>query len=180
MHNLGKSNRAIATLTSKGHNLFATVHGSVSLDCDRATIDRLWNRFVAAWYEGGKDDPRLALFCGSKSPHSQHGDFIERACHADKVRQAQFCDRRHGAFRSDALRSPHHSSLGEKNGYDQKCRDCGSRLRTLGLPERSVRWLQTFGRTPVRMQGRRIQTVQRIAGQHGRRCRMPASEKVPS
>lgn len=61
MHNLGKSNRAIATLTSKGHNLFATVHGSVSLDCDRATIDRLWNRFVAAWYEGGKDDPRLAL-----------------------------------------------------------------------------------------------------------------------
>ena len=61
MHNLGKSNRAIATLTSKGHNLFATVHGSVSLDCDRATIDRLWNRFVAAWYEGGKDDPKLTL-----------------------------------------------------------------------------------------------------------------------
>ena len=25
------------------------------------TIDRLWNRFVAAWYEGGKDDPKLAL-----------------------------------------------------------------------------------------------------------------------
>jgi len=27
----------------------------------RATIDRLWNRFVAAWYEGGKDDPKLQL-----------------------------------------------------------------------------------------------------------------------
>jgi hypothetical protein len=61
VQNLGKSNRAIATFTSKGHDLFATVHGSVSLDRDRATIDRLWNRFVAAWYEGGKDDPRLAL-----------------------------------------------------------------------------------------------------------------------
>ena len=61
MQNLGKSNRAIATFTSKGHDLFATVHGSVSLDRDRATIDLLWNRFVAAWYEGGKDDPRLAL-----------------------------------------------------------------------------------------------------------------------
>ena len=48
MHNVGKSNRAIATFTSKGHDLFATVHGSVSLDCDRATIDRLWKRFVAA------------------------------------------------------------------------------------------------------------------------------------
>ena len=24
-------------------------------------VDKLWNRFVAAWFEGGKDDPRLAL-----------------------------------------------------------------------------------------------------------------------
>jgi general stress protein 26 len=24
-------------------------------------VDRLWNRFVAAWYERGKDDPKLAL-----------------------------------------------------------------------------------------------------------------------
>ena len=64
MQNLGKSNRAIATFTSKGHDLFATVHGSVSLDLDGGvSFDYvvLWNRFVAAWYEGGKDDPRLAL-----------------------------------------------------------------------------------------------------------------------
>lgn len=53
--------RAIATFASKGHDLFATLHGTVSLDNDRAVIDRLWNRFVAAWYEGGKDDPKLAL-----------------------------------------------------------------------------------------------------------------------
>jgi hypothetical protein len=53
--------RAIATFASKGHDLFATLHGCVSLDNDRAVIDRLWNRFVAAWYEGGKDDPNLAL-----------------------------------------------------------------------------------------------------------------------
>ena len=24
-------------------------------------IDRLWNSYVAAWYEGGKDDPKLQL-----------------------------------------------------------------------------------------------------------------------
>ena len=24
-------------------------------------IDRLWNKYVAAWYEGGKDDPKLLL-----------------------------------------------------------------------------------------------------------------------
>jgi len=28
---------------------------------DRATIDRLWDRFGAAWFEGGKDYPKLAL-----------------------------------------------------------------------------------------------------------------------
>jgi general stress protein 26 len=24
-------------------------------------IDRLWNRYVAAWFEAGKDDPKLAV-----------------------------------------------------------------------------------------------------------------------
>ena len=61
VENLEDGGRAIATFTSKGHDLFATVHGSLSVDNDRATIDRLWNRFVAAWYEGGKDDPKLVL-----------------------------------------------------------------------------------------------------------------------
>ena len=61
VQNLGRESRAIATFASKDHDLFATVHGRLSLDNDRATIDRLWNRFVAAWFEGGKDDPKLAL-----------------------------------------------------------------------------------------------------------------------
>ena len=56
----GTRDRAIATFSSKGHDLFATIHGSLSVDNDRATLDRLWNRFVAAWFEG-KDDPKLAL-----------------------------------------------------------------------------------------------------------------------
>jgi general stress protein 26 len=58
---LTQGDRAIATFASKGHDLFATIHGRLSLDNDRAVIDRLWNRYVAAWYEGGKDDPKLAL-----------------------------------------------------------------------------------------------------------------------
>lgn len=59
--NLTHGQRAVATFTSKGHELFATIHGTLSLDTDRANVDALWNRFVAAWYEGGKDDPKLAL-----------------------------------------------------------------------------------------------------------------------
>jgi general stress protein 26 len=58
---LGANNRAIATFASKDHEIFATLHGSLHLDNDPATIERLWNRFVAAWYEGGMDDPKLAL-----------------------------------------------------------------------------------------------------------------------
>jgi general stress protein 26 len=57
----GHGRRAIATFASKGHDIFATVHGTVSLDTDRTTVDKLWNRFVAAWFEGGKDDPKLTL-----------------------------------------------------------------------------------------------------------------------
>ena len=55
------NSRAMAHFTSKGHDVWATVHGTLSQSRDRAVIDRLWNRFVAAWYKGGKDDPKLAL-----------------------------------------------------------------------------------------------------------------------
>jgi general stress protein 26 len=58
---LGESDRAVATFTGRKHDLFASISGRLSLDADRAVIDRLWNPFVAAWFEGGKDDPRLAL-----------------------------------------------------------------------------------------------------------------------
>ena len=57
---LGNGERAIAAFASKDHELFASIKGSLSLDNDRAVIERLWNPFVAAWYEG-KDDPKLAL-----------------------------------------------------------------------------------------------------------------------
>ena len=58
---LGQGHRAQFHFSSKGHDLFAAVHGTLTPCNDRATIDRLWNRFVAAWFEGGKDDPRLQL-----------------------------------------------------------------------------------------------------------------------
>ena len=50
-------------LASKGHDLFATAGGTLSMDNDPAVIDRLWNPFVAAWYEGGRT--RNFGCCGS-------------------------------------------------------------------------------------------------------------------
>jgi general stress protein 26 len=58
---LSGSHRAIATFSSKGHDVFAAIHGDLAIDNDRPVIDRLWNKFVAAWYEGGRDDPKLVL-----------------------------------------------------------------------------------------------------------------------
>jgi general stress protein 26 len=58
---LAPGSRAIATFASRGHDLFATIHGGLSLDDDRAVIDRLWSPYVAAWFEQGKGDPKLAL-----------------------------------------------------------------------------------------------------------------------
>lgn len=56
-----QGHRAIAHFTAKGHDLFATLHGDLVIETDRAMIDRLWNRWVAAWFPGGKDDPQLQL-----------------------------------------------------------------------------------------------------------------------
>ena len=58
--NLAKSHRAIAAFSAKGHDLFASIHGNLSVDQDRNAIDRLWNPFIAAWFDG-KDDPKLVL-----------------------------------------------------------------------------------------------------------------------
>jgi len=57
---MGQSNRAIGSYSAKGHDLFASLRGTLTIDNDRATIDRLWNPIVAEWYEG-KDDPKMAL-----------------------------------------------------------------------------------------------------------------------
>ena len=61
MENLAGGAPAVASFTAKKHTLFARIEGTLHRDSDMATIDRLWNRDVAAWYEGGKEDPKLAL-----------------------------------------------------------------------------------------------------------------------
>ena len=55
------TSRAVATFASRGHELFATLQGSLRLQTNRDAVDRLWNESVAAWYPMGKEDPSLAL-----------------------------------------------------------------------------------------------------------------------
>jgi len=58
---LGARHEAVAHFADKGHDLFATLHGDLVADNDLAMIDKLWNKWVAAWFEGGKTDPKLLL-----------------------------------------------------------------------------------------------------------------------
>lgn len=60
-HLSGQPREASFHFVSKGHDLWASVSGTLALDMNRAVIDKLWNPHVAAWYDGGKDDPDLAL-----------------------------------------------------------------------------------------------------------------------
>jgi general stress protein 26 len=58
---MGDRHPATLHFAAKDHQVFAAVEGELVTDIDPATIDRLWNRFVAAWFEGGRDDPKLQL-----------------------------------------------------------------------------------------------------------------------
>jgi general stress protein 26 len=61
VRNLGESRSASLQFASKGHDVFATLQGELTANNNRVIIDKLWNTFVAAWFEGGKDDPKLQL-----------------------------------------------------------------------------------------------------------------------
>lgn len=55
------ADEAVAQFVSKDHDLFASCGGKLSKWDDRVTIERLWNPFVDAWFEGGIDDPKVQL-----------------------------------------------------------------------------------------------------------------------
>lgn len=57
---VGGGGPGVIHFASKGHDVWAAVEGTLTTSQDRAMIDKLWNRFVAAWYES-KDDPKIAL-----------------------------------------------------------------------------------------------------------------------
>ena len=60
VEHLSQNRRAIAAFSAEDHSLFASISGNLVVDNDRAVIDRLWNPFIAAWFDG-KDDPKLVL-----------------------------------------------------------------------------------------------------------------------
>lgn len=58
---VGGGQSAMFHYGSKDQNVWACIHGQLSVAHDREKIDRYWNPILAAWYPGGKDDPHLTL-----------------------------------------------------------------------------------------------------------------------
>ncbi|NNU15307.1 pyridoxamine 5'-phosphate oxidase family protein [Parvularcula sp. ZS-1/3] len=48
-------------VVGKNHDFHACVNGYIRENLDTAKRDEYWNPVVAAWYEGGKEDPTLTL-----------------------------------------------------------------------------------------------------------------------
>ena len=77
---LSQSHDAVVNYVAKGHDLFACVHGTLTVDQDPKTIDKFWSPMVAAWFEGGREDPSLTLMRFDAGPaeiwRSTQGDFL--------------------------------------------------------------------------------------------------------
>ena len=58
---IAKGGQAMAQFVSKGHDLFACIAGTLTAETDPAIIDKYWSSDVAAWYDGGRDDPNLLM-----------------------------------------------------------------------------------------------------------------------
>ncbi|QIG81326.1 pyridoxamine 5'-phosphate oxidase family protein [Stakelama tenebrarum] len=52
---------AMAHFASKDHKLFACIKGRIVEEKDPAIVDKYWSNMVEAWFEGGRNDPKLMM-----------------------------------------------------------------------------------------------------------------------
>jgi general stress protein 26 len=58
---LGKGEDAEYVVISRDHDAYVSLRGKLYQLHDDAKMEELWNPVVSAWFEGGRDDPQLAL-----------------------------------------------------------------------------------------------------------------------
>lgn len=57
----GQDHRAIFHYVGPDHELYACVHGNLTVSRDQATIDRFWSDEVARWFPEGRADGSVTL-----------------------------------------------------------------------------------------------------------------------
>jgi general stress protein 26 len=61
VRHLGEHPEVNVSFADTEDNLYVSIAGHAEMMRDRAKTDELWNPMSAAWFDGGKDDPHLAL-----------------------------------------------------------------------------------------------------------------------
>ena len=61
VRHLAEHPRINVSFSDPDDSLYVSIAGHAELTRDRAKIDELWSPLVAAWFDGGKEDPHLAL-----------------------------------------------------------------------------------------------------------------------
>ncbi|WP_218354017.1 pyridoxamine 5'-phosphate oxidase family protein [Alteromonas lipotrueiana] len=56
-----KGGKAMVQFSSKGHDVFACIRGTLVEETRKEIIDKYWSKPVEAWYEHGKEDPSLLM-----------------------------------------------------------------------------------------------------------------------
>jgi general stress protein 26 len=61
VQSLGMGEDAEYVVISEDHDVHVSLRGKLYQLHDDAKLDALWNPVIAAWFDGGRDDPHLAL-----------------------------------------------------------------------------------------------------------------------
>jgi general stress protein 26 len=61
VNHLQTDSRVMIHFAHVGNYQFLTVEGRAQISRVQARIDRYWNKFMEAWFEKGKDDPRIRV-----------------------------------------------------------------------------------------------------------------------
>ncbi len=59
--NIAGDPRVEITFQNESKAEYLTLHGQARIHRDRATIDANWTKLADAWFDGGKDDPRVSI-----------------------------------------------------------------------------------------------------------------------
>jgi len=61
VQSLGMGEEAEYIVISEDHDIHSSLRGKLYQVHDDARLDALWSPIVGAWFEGGREDPRVAL-----------------------------------------------------------------------------------------------------------------------
>jgi len=59
--NLQHSDKVSIMFSHVGDYNFLSVNGTATISKDKERIEKYWNKFVEAWFEKGKEDPRIRI-----------------------------------------------------------------------------------------------------------------------